>query len=128
MGRKIRITEEQYNSFLKEGVLPNQKFTVQANKSSNTNDATKNVEQTKNDLEKVVGTNVANSNFEVATSNPNSPDTQIVSKNTTDTNNVTAVTENKFLTKKQLQENRLKKLKKHSEVYTVKDFINNFNK
>ena len=36
--------------------------------------------------------------------------------------------ENKLITKKQLQENRLKALKKNSKLYSVKDFINKFNK
>lgn len=128
MGRKIRITEEQYNSFLKEGVLPNQKFTVQANTNGNPIDAAKNVEQTKKNLEKTVGTNLANKNFNVATTNPNAQDTQIVSKDTTNTNGTVSVFENKILTKKELQESRLKELKKNSKVYTLKDFINNFPK
>lgn len=118
MGRKFCITEEQYKRLMKEG-----KFTVQAKNYGN-NDPTKNVEKTQQELNKVIPN--ADKNFQVAANNPKSPDTQIVSKNTSSQTDNTTVSEGKLITKKQLQENRLKEMKKNSEVYTVKDFIKKF--
>lgn len=129
MGRKIRITEKQYKTFLKEGILPNsnQEFTVQANVPSGT-DPKKAVTDTQNAITSTVGS-TNGKKFKVVANDPNSPNTQIVSKNTTNTNGTTTpVSEGKLITKKQLQENRLKELKKNSEVYTVKDFIKKFDK
>ena len=122
MGRKFCITEEQYKRLMKEGVTP-AKFTVQANNYGN-NDPTKNVQKTQQELNKVIPN--ADKNFQVAANNPKSPDTQIVSKNTSSQTDNTTVSEGKLITKKQLQENRLKEMKKNSEVYTVKDFIKKF--
>ena len=128
MARKIRITEEQYKNVLKEGVLPNsnQTFTVQANTQNGTVSKEEAVTGTKEAINNTVGAN-AGKRFQVVADNSNN--TQIVSKNETpNTNDTTTVTENKIITKKQLQENRLKVLKKNSVVYTVKDFIKGLNK
>ena len=126
MGRKIRITEEQYKKILKEGVLvgSNQKFSVNAQENGNTPE--EKVANTMNDLKQKYPD--ADKNFEVVSPNKDNK-TQTVSKpNTNTSNNNIAVMENKLITKKQLQENRLKALKENSQVYSVKDFINKFNK
>ena len=121
MAKNICITEKQYKMALKEGVLPgNQKISVNATNA--TNDPEDNIRQTQNAIRKSGG-NVKD--FSIHTPNPGSKDTEIVSKSeTTDA----GVNETKFLSKKQLQENRLKILKKNSEVYTVKDFLNKIKK
>lgn len=124
MGRKFCITEEQYKRVMKEGILPTGKFTVQAKTDGISDDPTKAVEQTKKDLEKIVPN--ADKNFQVAANNPKSPNTQIVSNNNQTQNNGNSMSESKIITKKQLQENRLKVLKKDSNLYTVKDFIKKF--
>jgi hypothetical protein len=123
MGRKFCITEEQYKRLMKEGVAPSSKFTVQANNYGD-DDPAKNVQRTQQELKNVIPN--ADKNFQVVANNPKSPDTQIVSKNNSSQTDNTTVSEGKFITKKQLQENRLKEMKKNSEVYTVKDFINKF--
>ncbi len=124
MGRKFCITEEQYKRVMKEGILPTGKFTVQAKTDGSGDDPTKAVEQTKNDLEKIVPN--ADKNFQVAANNPKSPNTQIVSNSNQAQDNGSSMSESKIITKKQLQENRLKVLKKDSNLYTVKDFIKKF--
>ena len=96
MGRKIRITEEQYNMALKEGV------TINADLSGSNNDPKQAFNTAKTQAEKQ-GLKSGEYNIQFAN-----------------------VQENKLFTKKQLQENRLKELKKNSEVYSVKDFINTF--
>lgn len=98
MGRKFCITEEQYNMALREGV------TIAAD--------------TNNGIEKGVK-DAANQAKEKGLK----PTDYNVSVSGMSANNIT---ESKFITKKQLQENRLKEMKKNSEVYTVKDFINKF--
>jgi hypothetical protein len=98
MGRKIRITEEQYNMALREGV------TINADLSASNDDPKKAFDTAKTEAEKQ-GLKPGGYNIQFP-----------------------SVNENKFLTKKELQESRLKKLKKNSELYTVKDFINKFNK
>ena len=127
MGRKIRITEEQYKKILKEGVLvgSNQKFTVKAQEKIGSTPE-ENVANTMNNLKQKYPD--ADKNFEVVSPNKDNK-TQTVSKpNTNTSDNNIAVMENKLITKKQLQENRLKALKENSQVYSVKDFINKFNK
>ena len=126
MGRKIRITEKQYKKILEEGVLvgSNQKFTVNAQEIGNTPE--EKVTNTMRDLKQKYPD--ADKNFEVVSPNKDNK-TQTVSKPNTNTsnNNNISVMENKLITKKQLQESRLKALKENSEVYTVKDFIKKFN-
>ena len=97
MGRKIRITEEQYNMALREGV------TINADLSASKNDP-KAAFDTANNQAKEQGLKPGQYNIQF----PN-------------------VSESKLITKKQLQENRLKALKENSKVYTVKDFIKKFN-
>lgn len=125
MAKNICITEEQYRMALKEGVLPNSngKFTVNANQyDGNGNNPEKNVTQTMNDLKQKYPN--AEKDFQVVGDKGNNSKTQVVSKDST--NNT--LSENKLITKKKLQENRLKKLKENSEIYTVKDFLKNIKK
>lgn len=125
MARKIRITEKQYKMALAEGVLPNSngKFTVNANQyDGNGNNPEKNVTQTMNDLKQKYPN--AEKDFQVVGDKGNNSKTQVVSKD--NTNNT--LSENKLITKKQLQEDRLKQLKKNSELFTVKEFINKIKK
>ena len=96
MGRKIRITEEQYQMALKEGVT----LKVPTNNGKN--------------LEQNIKDTKAQGDYEVKDGNYT---LEIDPK---------GVQENKLVSKKELQENRLKKLKENSEVYTVKDFIKKF--
>lgn len=98
MGRKIRITEEQYNMAIREGV------TINADLDAANGDPKKAFDTAKANAEKE-GLKSGEYNVEF----PN-------------------VQESKLITKKQLQENRLKALKENSQVYSVKDFINKFNK
>lgn len=116
MGRKIRITEEQYKMALKEGVALNKTQVLAAgNNSSDIEKARKTAEE--NGLPK--------DNFDVVA--PLEKNNQAPQLSTNDKQNANiVVSENKLITKKQLQKNRLKVLKENSEVYTVKDFINKF--
>ncbi len=93
MARKIRITEEQYNMILREGV------TVNADLDSSNNDPKQAFDKAKGEAEKQ---GLKSGEFNIQFSN---------------------VQEEKFVTKKQLQESRLKALKKNSRLYSVKDFI-----
>ena len=121
MARKIYITEKQYKMALKEGVLPgNQKINVNATNVSNVPE--ENVKMTKDAIKKSGG---KVENFSIHAPNPGSKDTEIVSKNTDNNNyNNAELNEENFLTKKELQENRLKVFKKNSQLFTVKDFLN----
>ena len=96
MGRKIRITEEQYNMALKEGV------TINADLGAANNDPKKAYDAAKTEADKQ---GLKNGEYNIQFPN---------------------VQESKFITKKQLQENRLKELKKNSEVFTLKDFAKAF--
>ena len=98
MGRKFCITEEQYNMALREGV------TIAAD----TNNGIENGVKDAANQAKEKGLKPTDYDISVSGMSANS------------------ITEGKFITKKQLQENRLKEMKKNSEVYTVKDFINKF--
>lgn len=92
MGRKICITEEQYNMALREGV------TINADLNSANNDPKKAFDNAKREAEKHGIRGKYNIQF-------------------------SDIGENKFLKKSQLEENRLKNLKKNSDVYTLKDFM-----
>ena len=96
MGRKFCITEEQYNMALKEGVMLN------ADVSAAGGDVKRAVDTTKSEAEKQ-----GVKDYTVAIDGKQ-------------------LSENKLITKKELQENRLKVLKENSEVYSVKDFIKKF--
>ena len=96
MARKICITEEQYKMALREGV------TVNADLSAANNDPKQAFDKAKDEAEKQ---GLKRGEYNIQFSN---------------------VQEGKLISKKQLQENRLKAFKENSEVYTVKDFINKF--
>ena len=96
MARKICITEEQYNMALREGV------TVNADLTSSNNDPKQAFDKAKGEAEKQ---GLKSGEYNIQFSN---------------------VQEGKLVSKKQLQENRLKALKKNSELYSVKDFIKKY--
>lgn len=125
MARKICITEEQYNMALKEGILEdsNQKFSVNAQQQNGQSEE-QNVVTTMEKLKQKYQN--AEKDFEVVSPDKKNNKTQIVSKSDTNDNNI-SVMEKKLVTKRELQENRLKSLKKNSNVYTVKDFIKKYN-
>lgn len=129
MGRKIKITESQYQTMLKEGVLPDP-INVNANPEKYGGNAEKAINATKQNLNKVGvskeaidggDVNVAVPSQNVKRNTQLGKDTMVVSNPDT-TNNTT--NEGRCITKRQLQENRLKFLKQNSTVYTVKDFVN----
>lgn len=97
MARKICITEEQYNMALKEGVK------LTADVAGANGDVKRAVDTTKQNAEKE---GVKDYDIEISGSE---------------------LSEKKLVTKRELQENRLKSLKKNSNVYTVKDFIKKYN-
>lgn len=116
MARKFRITEEQYKMALKEGVAINKTQVLAAGNNSSDIEKARNTAQ-ENGLPK--------ENFEVVA--PLEKNNQSPQLSTTDKQNANVViSENKLITKKQLQENRLKELKKNSEVFTLKDFAKAF--
>jgi len=116
MARKFRITEEQYKMALKEGVAINKTQVLAAGNNSSDIEKARNTAQ-ENGLPK--------ENFEVVA--PLEKNNQSPQLSTTDKQNANVViSENKLITKKQLQENRLKALKKNSEVFTLKDFAKAF--
>ena len=96
MGRKIVITEEQYNMALKEGVVVDGDQ-YKKNANGTYDDA---IKAAKEDVQKNGG-------------NPN--DTTVSFKMSSN--------ESKLITKKDLVESRLKKLKEGSKVYSVTDFM-----
>lgn len=94
--KKYVITEEQYNMALKEGV------TLKADVSAAGGDVKKAIENTKQQAQR---------------SGINMNDVTI-SINGSDTN------EGRVIKKHELEENRLRALKKHSDVYKTSDFLN----
>lgn len=116
MARKFRITEEQYKMALKEGVAINKTQVLAAGNNSSDIEKARNTAQ---------GNGLPKENFEVVA--PLEKNNQSPQLSTTDKQNANVViSENKLITKKQLQENRLKALKKNSEVFTLKDFAKAF--
>ena len=97
MARKFVISEEQYNMALKEGV------TLNADVAAAGGDIKRAVDTAKQEAMK----------------NGVKMDDATLSIKATDTN------ESVFIKKSELQESRLKALKRNSEVYTVKDFMQN---
>ena len=95
MAKKFIISEEQYTMALKEGVVLN------ADVAAAGGDVKRAVDTTKKE----------------AMSNGVKMDDATISIKASDTN------ESVFITKSKLQENRLKALKRNSEVYTLRDFM-----
>lgn len=95
MARKFVISEEQYNMALKEGV------TLNADVAAAGGDVKRAVDTTKKE----------------ALKNGVKMDDATISIKAAETN------ESVFVKKSELQESRLKALKRNSEVYTVRDFM-----
>ena len=100
MAKKIIITEDQYNMALGEGI------TLTADVAAAGGDVQRAVRTTKQEALKN-GVKLDNATIQMKASDTN---------------------EGKVIKKSQLKENRLAALKKHSEVYTVKDFIKSLKK
>ena len=132
MSRKICITENQYKMIIKEGILPDsQKIEVNAPVEKYDNNPEEALKDTQNRI-KQAGGDLKKFNVSVdgnkLGSNQKLKNTKIVSNDTTNTSETTQnseLSEGMLLSKKKLQENRLKALKKNSELYTLKDFIKN---
>ena len=95
MAKKFIISEEQYNMALKEGVVLN------ADVAAAGGDVKRAVDTTKKEA-KANGVKMDNATISIKASDTN---------------------ESVFITKSKLQENRLKALKRNSEVYTLRDFM-----
>lgn len=94
MTKKIKISKQQYEQALSEGV------TLSANVDAYNGDVKQAVEKTKQNA-KENGVDLSDAVIQLPASN-----------------------ENRIITKKELQENRLKVLKENSKLFSVKDFIN----
>lgn len=133
MARKIRITEKQYKMALAEGILPqSDNNPIEVNAPIVNNNPQQSIKDMENKIQKT-GADIKK--FKVSADgnkvqNQNLKGTKIISNNSDNnsTNTNSLVSENLMITKKQLQENRLKQLKKNSELFTVKDFINKIKK
>lgn len=100
MARNIIISEEQYSRILKEGV------TLNADVAAAGGDVKRAVDDTKREAQKS-GLNLDDTSIQIKASETN---------------------EGKLIKKSDIQKNRLKVLKEHSELYSVKDFFNNISK
>lgn len=100
MARKFCITEEQYNMAIREGVE------LKADVAAAGGDVKKAISNTKQEAIKN-GVNMQDATISI---------------NASDTNESRS-----FVTKRQLEESRLKALKKNSRTYTVKDFKKRLN-
>ena len=106
MARKFVLREDQYNELVKEGVLPSS--TPDKVTTYNGDDA--NIAQTiGNDIKKQ-GDN-STEQYKVVKGNGGSE------------NQTTTVWERCLISKKELKENRLKKLRENSEIISVKDIF-----
>lgn len=95
MGRKIKISKKQYEQALSEGI------TLTADVDACNGDVKQAVDKTKQNA-KQNGVDLSDANISIpAQSN-----------------------EGRIITKKELQENRLKVLKANSKLFSVKDFVN----
>lgn len=133
MARKICITEKQYKMALAEGILPqSDNNSIEVNAPIVNNNPQQSIKDMENKIQKT-GADIKKFKVSVdgnKVQNQNLKGTKIVSNNSDNnsTNTNSVVSENLMITKKQLQENRLKQLKKNSELFTVKDFINKIKK
>lgn len=96
MFRKLKISEEQYRTAIKEGI------TLNADVDACNGDVKQAIDKTKQNA-KDNGVDLSNANIQVPAQSRN---------------------EGRIITKKQLQENRLKVLKENSELYSLSDFLN----
>ena len=100
MAKKVKITEEQRNMLIKEGL------TLNADVSAAGGDVKKAIDTTKQQAKKN-GVNLNNASIEISGSSLQNED------------------KNRIITKKQLMENKLRYLKEHcSTLYNLKDFVN----
>lgn len=96
MTKKIKISEEQYNRALEEGV------TLNADVAAANGDVKKAIDTTRQEAQRN-GVDLKNATIQIpGNTNQN---------------------ENKIITKKELIENRLKVLKQYSTLYNISDFI-----
>lgn len=100
MGKKFVISEEQYKKALAEGI------TLNADVAAAGGDVKRAVDNTKREAQKN-GVKMDDATIELKASDTN---------------------EGRLITTAQLRENRLKILKKNSEVYTVREFMEKINK
>ncbi len=96
MGRKIKISKKQYEQALSEGI------TLTADVDACNGDVKQAVDKAKQNA-KENGVDLSNANISVPAQSSN---------------------EGRIITKKELQENRLKVLKANSKLFSVKDFVN----
>lgn len=96
MSRKLKISEEQYRTAIKEGI------TLNADVDACNGDVKQAIDKTKQNA-KDNGVDLSNANIQVPAQSRN---------------------EGRIITKRQLQENRLKVLKENSELYSLNDFLN----
>lgn len=96
MGRSLKISEAQYKKALSEGI------TLNADVDACNGDVKQAIDKTKQNA-KNNGVDLSNANIQIPAQSQN---------------------EGKIITKKQLQENRLRVLKENSELYSLNDFLN----
>lgn len=96
MGRNFKISEDQYKRALSEGI------TLNADVEACNGDVKQAIDKTKQNA-KNNGIDLNKANIQVPAQSQN---------------------EGKIITKRQLQENRLKVLKENSDLYSLNDFLN----
>lgn len=101
--KQIVLTEEQYRKAVEEGVLANQ---PEAKNVINTN-----------------GNSVGSLVDQELKKNPGEPVEVVDNTKQKSENNSTSVWEGRVITKKELKENRLKKLRENSEIISVKEIF-----
>lgn len=96
MSKRCRITEEQYNSLVKEGV------TLTADVAATNGDVNRAIDNTRKEAQKN-GVDLNKANIQLPAN--------------------AGMAEGRLITKQTLIENRLKVLKEHSKLYSLNDFI-----
>lgn len=99
MGKRFKISKEQYEHALSEGI------TLNADVDACNGDVNQAVQKTKQNA-KESGVDLSQATINVPAQSSN---------------------ESKLITKKQLQENRLKVLKSNSKLFSVRDFVKKIN-
>lgn len=119
MGRKIVITEEQYEKIKKhisEGVLPNKTTIESPNTLSSASE--QDIKQDASNVIKNAGVDPKNVRVKEKVGKLN-----FVVDGESVTNNNSTTTESKIITKNEMIEHRLAKLRENSKVYSVGDFL-----
>jgi hypothetical protein len=114
MARLFKLTEEQYKTALKEGLIDNGSNTTETGKTK----LTVPVEKTNT---KPIERSYADAVNTVKANNLKPKDVNFVIDDKTKN-------ESYIISKKELSENRQKALKRNSTTYTVSDFLNQINK